>query len=85
VHRGTTKPVPNRWPEERVDAASRRGISTRPVLFDDCWHPYPATGRQADAIPGIHNYRSLADLERQIRELKARGRPLLCTEWQARN
>ncbi len=44
---------------ERVDAflaaADRHGIRTMPVLFDSCWHPEPALGRQPQPAPGIHN------------------------------
>ena len=44
---------------ERVDAflatADRHGIRTMPVLFDSCWHPEPALGRQPQPAPGVHN------------------------------
>lgn len=43
----------------RVDSflavASRHGIITMPVLFDSCWDPLPALGRQRDPTPGVHN------------------------------
>ncbi|MCX7030935.1 MAG: 1,4-beta-xylanase [Spirochaetes bacterium] len=40
-----------------LSAAARLGIRTMPVLFDDCWHPNPAPGPQADPVPGVHNSR----------------------------
>lgn len=35
--------------------ASRRGIRPVLVLFDSCWDPFPALGRQHDPKPGVHN------------------------------
>jgi hypothetical protein len=38
----------------------------------------------ASDVITFHNYSPAAHLERQIAELKAQGRPLICTEWLAR-
>ncbi|MCE5309093.1 MAG: cellulase family glycosylhydrolase [Acidobacteriales bacterium] len=35
--------------------ASRHGIRPVFVLFDSCWDPFPALGRQHDPKPGVHN------------------------------
>jgi hypothetical protein len=43
--------------EAFLSAAASRGIRTMPVLFDDCWHPDPSPGLQADPVPGVHNSR----------------------------
>jgi len=43
--------------ERFLSAAASRGIRTMPVLFDDCWHPDPAPGPQAEPVPGVHNSR----------------------------
>ena len=46
--------------KERVDRflsiASRCGIRTKFVLFDDCWFP-AKLGRQPEPVPGVHNSR----------------------------
>ena len=45
--------------KQRIDTylgiATRHGIRTMLVLFDSCWDPRPALGRQRWPIPGIHN------------------------------
>jgi hypothetical protein len=38
-----------------LDAAQARGIRTMLVLFDSCWDPEPALGRQRAPQPGVHN------------------------------
>ena len=35
--------------------ADRHGISTMPILFDDCFKPEPRAGKQDDPVPGVHN------------------------------
>lgn len=41
--------------DQFLGAASRHGIRTMLVLFDSCWLPEPALGKQADPKPGVHN------------------------------
>ena len=45
--------------KERIDQyltmAPNHGISTIFVVFDDCWNPTYAAGKQPDPKPGIHN------------------------------
>jgi hypothetical protein len=41
--------------DRSLSLAARHGIRTLPVLFDDCWHPDPSPGPQADPVPGVHN------------------------------
>lgn len=43
-----------------LDTAAAAGIKTLFVIFDDCWDPDPAPGRQRDPVPGIHNSRWVA-------------------------
>lgn len=38
-----------------LDIASRYGISTMFVFFDDCWNPTYSAGPQPDPEPGVHN------------------------------
>jgi hypothetical protein len=38
-----------------LDIASRHGIRTIFVFFDDCWNPVYASGKQPEPRPGIHN------------------------------
>jgi hypothetical protein len=35
--------------------ADQHGISTLVILFDDCFKPEPAVGKQPDPEPGVHN------------------------------
>ncbi len=39
--------------------ASSLGIATLPVIFDDCWHRDPRSGKQPEPLPGVHNSRWL--------------------------
>lgn len=45
--------------KQRIDRflsmATRRGIRTLLVLFDDCWHDNPTMGKQPAPVPGVHN------------------------------
>lgn len=41
--------------EAFLAAAWKHGIRTMFVLFDSCWDPEPALGRQRDPVPGVHN------------------------------
>src|SRR5262245_25089190 len=41
--------------DQFLDLASRHGIQTLFVVFDDCWNPNPALGPQPAPIPGVHN------------------------------
>ncbi|HUT32566.1 MAG TPA: cellulase family glycosylhydrolase [Planctomycetota bacterium] len=43
--------------EQFVGIADRRGLSTMPVLFDDCAFAgkQPYLGKQDDPVPGVHN------------------------------
>jgi hypothetical protein len=38
-----------------VGIAASRGIRPMFVLFDSCWNPHPAVGRQTAPWPGVHN------------------------------
>ncbi len=38
-----------------LDIASKHGIKTIFVFFDDCWNPTYEAGKQPDPKPGIHN------------------------------
>ena len=38
-----------------LEIATRHGIRTMFVLFDDCWHDDPALGTQPEPEPGVHN------------------------------
>ena len=38
-----------------LDIASKHGISTMFVLFDDCWNGSPKLGKQPAPVPGVHN------------------------------
>lgn len=40
-----------------LNIASKHGISTMFVLFDDCWNGKPKLGKQPTPIPGVHNSR----------------------------
>ncbi len=42
--------------EAFLACADRHGLSTMPVLFDDCFGPEPSLGPQAEPKPGQHNY-----------------------------
>jgi hypothetical protein len=51
------------------------------------WYDNPALNElqlSLSDVVSFHNYRDRASLEAQIRELKRRGRPLVCTEYMAR-
>lgn len=45
--------------KKRIDTflqiSAKHGIKPMLVLFDSCWDPYPALGRQREPRPGIHN------------------------------
>ena len=38
-----------------LDIASKHGIKTVFVFFDDCWNPTYQAGKQPDPKPGVHN------------------------------
>ncbi len=38
-----------------LNIASKHGIKTLFVFFDDCWNPIPHPGKQPEPKPGIHN------------------------------
>src|SRR3989454_9900839 len=38
-----------------LDICARHGIKPMPVLFDSCWDPNPALGKQRAPRPGVHN------------------------------
>jgi len=38
-----------------LEIASRHGIKTIFVIFDDCWNPTYQAGKQPDPKPGVHN------------------------------
>ncbi len=38
-----------------LDICAKHNIKPMFVLFDSCWDPYPAVGRQPQPRPGIHN------------------------------
>lgn len=38
-----------------LDICAKHGIKPMIVLFDSCWDPFPALGKQRDPLPGIHN------------------------------
>lgn len=38
-----------------LNIADKHGIKTLFVLFDSCWDPFPALGKQHDPIPHVHN------------------------------
>jgi len=38
-----------------LNIASKHGIKTLFVFFDDCWNPIPQPGKQPEPKPGIHN------------------------------
>ena len=38
-----------------LSISSKNKIKTLFTIFDDCWNPDPATGKQPDPKPGIHN------------------------------
>lgn len=72
-----------------MDAAfgwARRSKPEQP-LTAAVYYPFPKINRavlaQSDVI-SFHNYEGPGALEKQIGELKAHGRPVLCTEWLAR-
>jgi hypothetical protein len=44
-----------------LDIASKHGISTMFVFFDDCWNATYAAGKQPDLKPGTHNSGWLQD------------------------
>jgi hypothetical protein len=41
--------------DEFLACATRHGISTLFVLFDDCWYPGARRGPQPKPVPGRHN------------------------------
>ncbi len=41
--------------DEYLTIATRHGIRTMFVFFDDCWNKDPKTGPQPDPVPGVHN------------------------------
>jgi hypothetical protein len=41
--------------DKYLSIATRHGIKTLFVFFDDCWNPIPKEGRQPEPKPGIHN------------------------------
>ena len=73
-----------------MDAAFAWARAEQPEqpLTASVYYPFPKINRavlaQSDVIT-FHNYEDVAHLERLIARLKARGRPLICTEWLARN
>lgn len=56
--------------------SSKHGIRPMLVLFDSCWDPYPKTGRQKEATPGLHNSGWVQSPGREILEDGAKW-PLL--------
>ncbi len=38
-----------------LEIAERHSIRVMPILFDDCFKPEPAAGKQDDPMPGVHN------------------------------
>jgi endo-1,4-beta-mannosidase len=44
-----------------LDVASKHGISTLFVIFDDCWTPSYQAGKQPEPQPGVHNSGWLRD------------------------
>lgn len=38
-----------------LELATRHGIITSFVIFDDCWQPDPKIGKQPEPKPGVHN------------------------------
>jgi hypothetical protein len=53
-----------------LDIADSHGMTTMPILFDDCTHAgYDLhTGKQAEPVPGIHNSRWVASPGKDIAE-----------------
>ncbi|MBG6054912.1 hypothetical protein IWX81_001323 [Salinibacterium sp. CAN_S4] len=45
--------------DQFLEIASRHGIRTLVVLFDDCWHDGAKPGAQPPPVPGVHNSRWL--------------------------
>jgi hypothetical protein len=41
--------------EQFLQIAARHNIKPMFVLFDSCWDPFPALGRQHAPVPGVHN------------------------------
>ncbi|KAA6301012.1 MAG: hypothetical protein EZS26_002827 [Candidatus Ordinivivax streblomastigis] len=41
--------------DQYLNIASKQGISTIFVIFDDCWAPVYQAGKQPDPKPGVHN------------------------------
>ena len=54
--------------EHFLDITDSHGITTMPILFDDCTHAgyHLHTGPQADPVPGIHNSRWVASPGKDI-------------------
>lgn len=62
---------------EYLDIAHRRGISTIFVLFDDCWNPTYAAGKQPAPRPGVHNSGWVQDPGMLVHEDSAALYPVL--------
>ncbi len=73
-----------------MDAAFGWARSVRPAqpLTSSVYYPFPKINRavlaQSDVVT-FHNYEGPEALEKQISDLKAHGRPVICTEWLARD
>jgi hypothetical protein len=67
-------------------AWAREGLPSQP-LTSGVWSTFmPVAEFQLEASDVItfHNYNDAASLEQEIKELRAYGRPLICTEYMAR-
>lgn len=62
-------------------------IDTKQPVTAGVWARYPRLRKfqlaNSDVIT-FHNYKNAERLEKEIKELKALGRPIICTEWMAR-
>jgi hypothetical protein len=41
--------------DQFLTISERHGIRPMFVLFDSCWDPFPAVGKQHSPVPGVHN------------------------------
>ncbi len=65
-----------------------RSCSPEQPLTASVWFAHPGLNREvtgASDIISFHNYKTPENLEKQIEQLKKHGRPILCTEYLARN